>query len=93
MEENEIIMLVLSIVVLVFIKIYKKNIRQVKGFRLLFSSFLFFLFACFCTNLEIFIWPSYLNLLEHLSYTTSVILMFLWSYKYLISEKKPVKHD
>ena len=92
-NENEVIMLILNVVVLIFTFFYKNSIKQVNGYKLLFSSFLLFLFASICTNLESLIFEEYLNFLEHSSYLMCVLIMFIWSYKHLLSKKNIIKYD
>jgi hypothetical protein len=92
-DANEVIMLFLNLIAFIFILSYNNEIKQVNAYKILYASFLFFLFASICTNLESFFWGETLNVFEHLSYAISVVLMSVWSYKFLLSNKNIIKHD
>lgn len=92
-NENEVIMLILSFVAFAFTLFYKKEIKQVRGFYFLYSSFLFFLLASISTVLEAIIFEAFLNVVEHLSYAISILFMMYWMYKYLFSNKNIIKYD
>lgn len=84
---NEIIMLVFNLVVLIFVLIYYREFKQIKGFKVLFLSFLLFCIASFCTNMEGFFLERILNVLEHILYAASIIVLLLWLYGFMISKK------
>jgi hypothetical protein len=76
--ENEVIQLIIGLGGLVFILINRQRLKRPRVMALLVAGFNFLLAAWVFTVLEGFIWPRLLNLLEHLSYFASSVLVLLW---------------
>lgn len=85
-NENEIIMLVISFLSLVFIVFSFKDIKKVAGHIYLLISFSFFMGASIFTIIESFFWGDFFNFMEHFSYLASLILLFIWFYNYTVKE-------
>lgn len=77
-HENEITMLVLGLSVLVLVVLNRHLFSRLPDWRLLLSAFICQLLAWICTVLEEFVWPTPLNLFEHLGYVISALLLTGW---------------
>jgi len=86
LQENEVIMLILSLGTLSVMIINRKQLEDLPGRNLLVSSFLFFSLSGVFTNLEGIFWESLNNELEHLSAAISAVLIAFWCYR---AGKKP----
>ncbi|MBN1368907.1 MAG: hypothetical protein JW954_01560 [Dehalococcoidaceae bacterium] len=86
-EQNEIIMLVLGIGVLVFIRLSLCHLRQIPAFRILIGSFGAVVAGFAFTVLEGIYWESLFNLLEHISYMTSSLLLLAWCFLVFIRKE------
>ncbi len=89
MKENEVVMLLLSLCVLIFIVLYFKSIIKIKHWQLLLGAYLSLLMASICTNLESYFFPSVYNMIEHISYAISSMLLLIWI---LLINKKEIKN-
>jgi len=87
-ENYELIMLILGIGVLVLRLIYKNEIKRIFGWKNLIFSFYFLLAAWVFTVAEGFFWIFFLNLAEHLCYMASAVLMAVWCFRILFSNKR-----
>jgi hypothetical protein len=89
-QENEVVMLVLGIGVLLFIV---KNLEQVKRiflWKILIGSYYILLSGWFFTVIEGFFLEYYFNLLEHICYAVSTVMVAVWCWKstFRIEEEK-----
>ena len=80
-QENEIIMLLLGIGCLAFIVTNRSKINQIPESKTLVSSFCILIIGTVLTVLEGLIWNDFLNLLEHIAYTVSSILLTVWCWR------------
>jgi hypothetical protein len=80
-QENEVIMLILTVGVLAAILINQEQLKTMPSSELLLISFVFFTLAAIFTNLEAVFWPGTNNLLEHLSLATCAFFIFIWCLK------------
>lgn len=78
---DELIMLLLGLVVLVFILMNKTRLRKIPGYKVFVSAFFCFLAAWVFTVLEGIFWRETLNLLEHALYVSGTALLFIWVLK------------
>jgi len=79
--ENELIMLGLGLGLAILIGV---NYTQMKGLpfsKILITGFFTLLVGCVVTNLEGFFWEDLLNLIEHICYALSSVLMAIWCWK------------
>ena len=74
-QENEVIMLLLGIAVLIFMQTNRVRLSRLSGWQTLFTSFHILIFTWVLTVLEGFIWREALNIVEHVCYAVSAILM------------------
>lgn len=81
LNENEVIMLILGISIFFLIYIYRIKIKRICCRRILLAGFYALLAAWLCTNAEELFWNSILNIMEHLFYTASSILVAFWCWR------------
>jgi len=75
---NEVIGLIFSIAVLVFYLWNRPRLRELPAFGILLAAFLSLLVGLVLTLLESLVWQETLNLLEHVGYAVSALLLTLW---------------
>jgi hypothetical protein len=80
LRENEVVMLALGIGVLFLILMNMDQIRKIRFWKILFTSYCVLLCGWLFTVLEGFILEKFLNLLEHLSYLLSSFCMAVWAW-------------
>ena len=78
---NEVVMLILGLGVFWFVMLNKYKIRRILAWKLLLYAFYFLMAGWFFTVIEGFILLPFFNLLEHVSYSVSSIIMAMWCYK------------
>ena len=89
MKENEVVMLLLSLCVLVFIFLNIKSIVKIRHWQYLLGAYLSLVVASVSTNLESYFFPDIYNMIEHISYAISGILILIWI---LLLNKKEIKN-
>jgi hypothetical protein len=87
LHENEIVMLLLGIIIFFFILRNKSQIRRIYTWKILITSYFLLLAGWIFTILEGFILETALNMLEHVSYTLSAILLAIWCWKVMYRSK------
>ncbi len=87
-EENEVVMLLLGLGGLWFTILNKKQLMRIHEWKWLLASFYIILCGWMATILEGWFWPNFLNYFEHISYAASAILLFVWSWKLILSSNK-----
>ena len=80
-EERELITLLTGIAVLVFMLLRRKELEHIPNGALLLSSFAVLVSGWVFTVLEGFTLPTLLNLLEHICYSASTVLLAVWAWK------------
>ena len=88
-QQDEIIMLLLSIGCLIFILVNKKKVHRIPAAKILIAGFYTLLTGYILTILEGFFLENLLNALEHICYTSSSILMAVWCWKVFVKKKAP----
>jgi hypothetical protein len=78
---NEVVMLILGLGVVWFVMLNRNKIRRILAWKFLLFAFCFLMAGWFFTVIEGFILMPFFNLLEHISYTVSSIIMAAWCYK------------
>jgi hypothetical protein len=78
---NEVVMLILGLGVVWFVFLNKYKIRRILAWKLLLYAFYFLMAGWFFTVIEGFVLMPFFNLLEHISYSVSSIIMAMWCYK------------
>jgi hypothetical protein len=81
LQENEVVMLILGIGVLLFIILNKVHIKKINSWKILFGGYCFLLSGWLFTVLEGFFLEQYLNLLEHICYFISLVMVVFWCWK------------
>jgi uncharacterized membrane protein len=87
-QENEIITLLLGIGVMIFILANKQKMKRIPAAKILIAGFYVLLSGWVLTILEGLFWRELLNVLEHICYTASSILMAIWCWKILKNTKE-----
>ena len=80
-QHNEIIMLLLSIGCTIFILVNKQKVKRIPLAKLLIAGFCVLLAGYVLTIFEGIFWKDFLNVLEHICYAASSILMAVWCWK------------
>ena len=80
-QQNEIIMLLLDIGCMVFILINRQRVKRIPVAGILTAGFYVLLAGNVLTILEGFFWEELLNVLEHICYAASSMLMAVWCWK------------
>ncbi len=80
-QENELVMLLIGIGVLIFLLRNHDKIKQIPSPKLFFTSFLAIFTGWSATVFESFFLNDFLNLIEHLAYTTSSLLIATWCWQ------------
>lgn len=84
-------MLILGVGMMVVFIINQNFIKKIKSWKILFGGYCFLLLGWFCTVLEGYILEDVLNVIEHLSYAVSALLLIAWGVKYSEKEKEEGK--
>ena len=87
-QENEIITLLLGIGVMIFILANKQKVKRIPAAKILIAGFYVLLAGWVLTILEGLFWRELLNVLEHICYTASSILMAVWCWKIFKNTKE-----
>ena len=88
-EDNEIILLILGLGVMIFFGVHRKRMQDIPNRKYFFSAFAVLMAGWVLTVLEGLFWTDTLNLLEHLCYALSSILLTVWCWTVLTgSEEK-----
>ncbi len=78
---NEVVMLILGLGVFWFVIFNKQKIKRIFAWKLLLYAFYFLTAGWFFTVIEGFILLPFFNLLEHVSYSISAVILAVWCYK------------
>ena len=87
-QENEIVMLLIGVGVLVFIFNNRVQFKRLPAWRIITSAFYALLGGWMLTVIEGFFWNQFFNLIEHICYATSSILVAAWCWKVFGIEKE-----
>ncbi len=88
-QENEIITLLLGIGVMIFILANNRKVKRIPVAIILIAGFYVLLAGWVLTILEGLFWKDFLNVLEHICYASSSILMAVWCWKIFAYKKDP----
>lgn len=80
-QENEIVSLLLGIGCFAFILTNRSKIKQIPESKTLVASFYILIAGNVLTVLEGLLWNDLLNLLEHIAYALSSVLLTVWCWK------------
>lgn len=78
LEEREVVALLLTIGVLIFLLVNRARIRELPAAPLLLAAFGVLLGSRILTVLEGFLFRDYLDLAEHVCYAVSAVLLAMW---------------
>ena len=80
-QQNEIIMLLLGIGCMIFIWVNKHKVKRIPLSKTLIAGFYMLVAGYVFTIVEGFLLRDFLNVLEHICYTASSILVAVWCWK------------
>lgn len=89
--DNEIVMLILGSAVFLFVQFSKSKIRRIMAWKGLMLAFYFLMAGWLFTILEGVFLEYYFNILEHVSYALSALVMAFWSRKASIFSNEEVQ--
>jgi hypothetical protein len=79
--KNEVLMLIVGIVVLIFILVSRQRLKSLPASNILIGGFFMMLGSWILTVLEGIFWEELLNYLDHACYAIGSILVALWCWK------------
>jgi len=79
---SELIMLILGAGVLYLTILYKPIIRRFYAWKLLLLAFYYMMAGWIFTMLEGFFMEQFINILEHISYSASAVIMAVWCWQF-----------
>ncbi|RJE71973.1 hypothetical protein BGP76_07790 [Reichenbachiella sp. MSK19-1] len=79
--ENEVLMLLISVIVLIFAIIYFKTLSRIPHWRYLMGSYALLMLGWLFTILEGFLFHLLFDYLEHIFYMLGSLCIFLWIWK------------
>ena len=80
-QQNEIITLLLAIGCMIFILVNKQKVKRIPVAKILIAGYCLLLAGYVLTILESLFWNEILNVLEHICYSASSVLMAVWCWK------------
>lgn len=80
-QQNEVILLLLGIGVFIFIGSNRSRLRRLPASRTMLLGFYVLLLGWILTNLEALLLTDLLNVIEHLCYAVSAVLLAIWSWQ------------
>ena len=80
-QENELIGLILGVGVLIFVLVNRSRLASLPAAKVFLASYYILLAGWALTVLEGFIWNQALNLLEHICYALSAVLLTAWIWR------------
>jgi len=80
-QENEVVTFLLGTGVLIFILASRSQLRRLPASRLHIAAFLTLLAGWGLTIVEGFFWRDFFNVVEHLCYAISSVLLAAWCWK------------
>ncbi len=90
-QENEIITLILAVGVLGYFAVSRGRINELPAGKTFVLAFAVLTAGWILTLLEGFFWPEALNLLEHICYAASSILLACWCWRVLADGRRAVR--
>jgi flagellar biosynthesis protein FliQ len=87
MQENEIVAFVLGVGVLIFGCVNYSRLKLMPKYGILIVAFFVALAGSFLTNIESFFWNDLFQVLEHVCYAGTSILLAVWCWKVFGGEK------
>ncbi len=82
-QNNELILLILGLGVLIFFSVLRRRMQDIPKPGCFFSAFAVLAAGWLLTVLEGLFWTDWLNLLEHVCYALSSILLTIWCWTVL----------
>ena len=82
LHENEVVMLALGIGVCFLILSYRRHLKRIPRWSSFLTAYLLLMVAFVMTIAEGFLWSGVLNIIEHVCYAVSAILMAFWCWHF-----------
>ena len=80
-QENELVTLIIGIGILIFLLVNFRGMRNIPGIKILAAGFCMLFSGWIFTILEGFFFKNVLNLMEHICYAVSSILVVVWCWR------------
>jgi len=77
-QENEVVMLLLGVIVLIFMLGNRPPLKRLPAWSVLLAAFCTLVGGWTLTVLEGFFWTQWLNLAEHVCYAANSVLVAVW---------------
>lgn len=87
-HEHEFLVLLVGVIIWIFIQSAKGKLKDLPDWALFTAAFNVFLASMVLTILEDYFWEHVFNLIEHVGYAVSTILLALWSWRVFMLEKR-----
>jgi hypothetical protein len=80
-QQGEIIVLLVGLIALIFILSNRRRLKGMPAVKLLISGFVILLGGWIFTVVEGLVWYNILNVIEHICYVGSSVMIALWCWK------------
>ena len=86
-QQNEILTMLVTLGVVLYIIINRRALTRIPGFKILFVSFLVLFVGLVLTIAEGFFLGHLMNVLEHLCYAVSSLLAAVWCWRVFVRDR------
>ena len=80
-QQGEIIVLLVGLIAFIFILSNRERLKELPAVKLLISGFILLLCGWIFTIVEGLVWNDILNMIEHICYAGSSVMIALWCWK------------
>lgn len=86
-HEHEFLVLLVGVIIWIFVQSARGKLKDLPGWVLFYMAFNVFVVSMVLTILEDYIWGDVFNLIEHVGYAVSAILLAIWSWQVFMLDK------
>jgi len=86
-HEHEFLVLLVGVIIWIFIQSANRKLKDLPDWVLFSTAFNVFLASMVLTVLEDYFWGAVFNLIEHIGYAVSAILLAFWSWRVFMLDK------
>lgn len=86
-HEHEFLVLLVGVIIWIFIQSAQGKLKELPGWILFSTAFNVFLASMVLTVLEDYFWVKAFNLIEHIGYAVSAVLLAAWSWRVFMLDK------
>jgi len=90
LNENEVIILILGIGILSLVSVYRSKIKRMYAYEMMLLAYYLLIASWVFTVLEDVFFYAIMNLLEHICFLASALVMLVWCWKVASIRKKEV---